>query len=431
MIRSHLIGTCSLVLVLFVGGCARQRNAVDSKIIYLHVSDWGGASADPRYNRIQDEITAEWNRRHPNIRIVPEHIPGSSAYVSKVLTEFVAGIPPDVMQLDDASAASFIDNNTLVDLTPFIQKEHFNLLKYYPNVLDIARRGRRLYALPSDFTPMMMYYNKKFFREAGLQYPRDGWTWNDFLRDAQKLTVWSKGAYQPTRYAFLAENWMPGWIVWIWQNGGDVLSPNGQTASGYMDSPATIQAVRFFADLEKNHLAPNLSASQAQGEDPFASGLVAMTISGHWDLVPLRASETISMNDVGVVGLPRNKRRVTVIYESGYAITKGCKHPHAAWEYVKFMCGDYVQRMKAKLGIGISAIKSVAESHRNSNPLEPEFLENIKYGVAPWGTRVENYDVIEDIGAEMMDEVLIGHVPPEQALKTATSRANAELESNE
>jgi multiple sugar transport system substrate-binding protein len=276
-----------------------------------------------------------------------------------------------------------------------------------------------------------MYYNKKFFREAGLQYPRDGWTWNDFLRDAQKLTVWSKGAYQPTRYGFLAENWMPGWIVWIWQNGGDVLSPNGQTASGYMDSPATIQAVRFFADLEKNHLAPNLSASQAQGEDPFASGLVAMTISGHWDLVPLRASETISMNDVGVVGLPRNKRRVTVIYESGYAITKGCKHPHAAWEYVKFMCGDYVQRMKAKLGIGISAIKSVAESHRNSNPLEPEFLENIKYGVAPWGTRVENYDVIEDIGAEMMDEVLIGHVPPEQALKTATSRANAELESNE
>ncbi len=400
-------------------------------MIVLHVADWGGASADPRFNRIQNEIEAKWRSLHPNIKIVREHIPGSSEYVSKLLTEFVAGTEPDVMQLDDASAAAFIDNNTLRDLMPYVRADYLNLSVYFPNVLNIARRGNRLYALPADFTPMMMYYNKKYFREAGLPYPKNGWTWQDFFTDAQKLTVWPPGAAHPSRYGFFAENWMPAWIVWIWQNGGDVLSPDGRRAGGYLDSEATVQAVQFFANLVNDHLAPSLSVAQAQGADPFSSGLVAMTISGHWDIVPIRASETISMKDVGVVGLPQNKRRVTVIYESGYAITIGCKHPRVAWEYVKFMSGSFVQRHNAQLGIGISANREVAEERRASNPLEPEFLKNVKYGVAPWGTKVENYDIIEDIGTEMMDEVLVGHVPPAQALRSAAKRADAELAANE
>jgi multiple sugar transport system substrate-binding protein len=423
--RRLFIAAC--LIAGFVCSCARREDGRETGSVTLHVADWGGASSDPNMARFEREVSAEWRRTHPDIRIAQEHIPGSGEYVSKMLTTFVAGTEPDIMSLDASSAAVFIENDTLLDLMPLARRDGLDLSVYYPNVLRLAERGNHLYALPADFTPMMVYYNRRLFDRAGVPYPRDGWTWADFLATCRRLTVWPKGAPHPTQYGFLLENWMPGWIMWIWQNGGDVLSPDGRRASGFLDSPATEQAVSFFTGLVKEHLAPSLSETQAQGADPFASGLTAMQISGHWALVGLKASETIRMQDIGVVGLPRNKRRVTVLYEAGYAISRRCRHPREAWEYVKFMSGPFVQQKKAELGIGISANRFVAESRRNSSPLEPVFLDNVKYGIAPWGARVESYAQVEDIGKEMVDEILIGGTPVRQALREAARRIDVEV----
>ncbi len=34
---------------------------------------------------------------------------------------------------------------------------------------------------------MVVYYNKHMFDEAGLEYPQDGWTWDQFRETAEKL----------------------------------------------------------------------------------------------------------------------------------------------------------------------------------------------------------------------------------------------------
>ena len=423
----YLTALCPSLLMSGMG-CKRDAGSTDtSGGITLHVADWGGASSDPAMSRFEQDVQAEWNRLHPDIHVASEHIPGSDEYVSKMLTAFVAGTEPDVMTLDASSAAAFIANNTLRDLSPFAHADHFDLGVYYPNVLDMARRDDQIYALPADFTPMMLYYNKRLFDKAGVPYPREGWTWSDFRSACQKLTLLPPGSLHPTQYGFQVENWMPGWIPWIWQNGGDVLTPNGRTAEGALDSPATQEALSFFAGLVRDGLAPSLSQAQAQGANPFQSGLVAMQISGHWNLVGLKASETLKLADVGVVGLPQNRRRITVLYEAGYAMTRRCKHPKEAWEYIKFWSGPFVQRKKAELGIGISANRQIAESRRASSPLEPAFLDNVRYGVAPWGARVENYAQVEDIGKEMMEQILVGHVPVANASREAAQRIDAEL----
>lgn len=411
-------------------GCGNRGSGRPGDIT-LHIADWGGASADPAMAHFQAMVDTEWRRRHPHIHIVEEHIPGSQEYVSKMLAEFVAGTQPDLMVLDASSAAAFIDNDTLLDLAPLAARDHLDLSVYYPNVLSLARRGSHLYALPADFTPMMIYYNRRMFQRAGIPYPCDGWQWSQFRNDCQRLTLRSRAASQPTQYGFLAQNWMPGWIPWIWQNGGDVLSPDGRRAEGYLDSQSTEQAVSFFAGLVRDGLAPSLSAAQAQGADPFQSGLCAMEASGHWNLVSLKASETIRMSDVGVVGMPRNRFRVTALYESGYAVTRACRHKEAAWEYARFLSGPFVQRAKAALGIGISANRQVAESRRAVSALEPEFLANVRFGRAPWGARVEDYAQVEDIGQEMMDEVLLGVSTPSAALRRAARRVDAELSADE
>lgn len=421
----------NIVLIGLLGllsGCVAHPEPKDAGgVVTLHLADWGGASADGNMNRFQREVDAEWTRTHPNIRIQPEHIPGSGEYVPKLLASLVAHTEPDMISLDASSAAIFIENDALQDLAPFAKAENFDLGAYYPNVLGLAKRGDKLFALPADFTPMMLYYNKRLFDKAGVPYPKDAWTWDDFLSACKKLTVKPEGGGRPSQYGFIFDNWMPGWIMWIWQAGGDVLSPDGKRSAGYLDSPETASAVRFFTNLVKERFAPSLSETAAQGVDLFSANKVAMKISGHWSIVGFKASETIRLEDVGVVSLPRNKKRITVMYEMGYAMTKGCKHPKEAWEYIKFLSGPFVQRKRAELGIGISAHRAIAEERRSANPLEPVFLDNVKYAIPPWGARVENYALVEDIGKEMADEILIGNKPVEVALREAAKRVQAEV----
>jgi multiple sugar transport system substrate-binding protein len=420
-----------ILLTLWLGSFGCRRSVTDagtSGEVTLHISDWGGASSDANQARYEREVAAEWQRTHPHIHIAQEHIPGSDEYVSKTLTAFVAQTEPDIVTLDASSAAVFIDNDTLQDLTPFAAADHLDLSVYYPNVLDLARRGARLFALPGDFTPMMLFYNKRLFDQARVPYPKDGWTWAEFLEDCRRLTYQPSGALHPSRYGFLAKNWMPGWIMWIWQNGGDVLTPDGKRAEGALDSPATVEALQFFADLVlKESVAPSLSQAQAQGADPFQLGLTAMQISGHWEIPGLKASRQIRLEDVGVVSLPQNRQRVTVIYEAGYSLTKRCRHPREAWEYIKFLSGPFVQSKKVEFGIAISARREIAEAQRNANPLESEFLDNVPFGRAPWGAKVENYAQVEDIGREMMDEILVGGTPVSRAARDAARRIDAEL----
>ncbi len=233
---------CLAAAAAGLAGCARGRGETARRVV-LHVADWGGASADPSMNRFQNEVMAEWQRLHPNIEIQPEHIPGSGEYVPKLLTAFVAGTEPEVMSLDASSAADFIDNDTLRDLTPFVRQDHLDLSTYYPNVLNLARRGEHLYALPADFTPMMLYYNKRLFDKAGVPYPKDGWTWEDFRQACRRLTVWPKGAPHPTRYDLLplcAREGVPVIAAGVY-NSGILADPERQPRFDYAPAPQELR----------------------------------------------------------------------------------------------------------------------------------------------------------------------------------------------
>jgi multiple sugar transport system substrate-binding protein len=408
-------------------GCSRQ-DRVEANVVTIHVSDWGGASADEKSLQQNKQMLAEFERLHPNIRVMPEHMP--EAYVQKVMMTMLAGTQPDVITLDASSAAIFIDNNALENLTPFIEKDpEIDLSVFYPNVVNVARREKALYALPSNFTPMMMYYNKASFRRAGVPYPKEGWTWAEFHEAARKLTVRKNG--KVVQYGFGATNWMPGWIMWIWQNGGSVLSPDGTKATGYLNGNASVEAMRFYTDLVcKEHLAPSTSEAQAMGTSNFQAGRVAMEVWGHWMIPSYRQNEVYSFDDVGVVGLPRRNKNtppVTVMYEAGPAMMRGCKHPNEAWEYIKFVTGPYVQRLYAEQGIAISANRSIAREFRSKSSLEPSFLDNVQYARGPTGATVEQYALVEDIGKEAIDEILLGKRSVEAALTEAARRIDVQL----
>ena len=409
-----LVALCGYLLV----GCSG-----DGGKIVLRVADWGGAGDDSRQAQIERSIYAEFEREHPNVEIQREGTPGSDDYVQKMLLCFVAHSEPDVIRLDASSAAVFIDNGVLKDLTPFVDSTPgFRLSDYYSNTVDVARRGSAVSAIPVDFTPLVMYYNRRLFDRDHVPYPKPGWTWDDFLRTAKRLT-------HGDQYGFTFDNWMPGWLPLAWNDGADVFDTN-RRAEGTADGPKMVEAVTFLRDLvDKYRVAPSLSHQAAEGAQPFENATAAMQISGHWDLTALASAPKIDLDEIGVVPLPvahRGAKPVTVIYESGWSIGKSCRHADLAWEFIRYFTSRETQRRLQTTGIGVCARKDVS-AERASTDREREFLRIIPSGRLPWGSKVEGYSYVESEGQKMMDAVLKDGRDPYEALHGFAQDVDREL----
>ncbi len=392
-------------------GCGEHH---DRDEVVLRVANWGSPAVESSFMKLEREIWTEFEALHPGVRVQIEQIPGHGQYVPKLIMMHASGSMPDVIHLDASSAAVFIDNGVLRDLTPFIARDpDFHLDQYFKEVVEIARRDDRLYAIPLDFTPMVMYYNKTLFDNAGVAYPKVGWSWDDFLDKARRLTIREEGAERPRQFGFNFENVMPFWVLWLWTNGGDVLDPTGTRATGYFNSPASVEAMQFLVDLmTRYHVAPTLADRAAEGVDLFLDGRAAMDLKGHWMMIDYRARGL----DVGLVPLPTNGQDpTTVIYEAGLAITANARHPDIAWDYIKYVTSEDVQRRRVASGLAISGNK-LAAAHFAGDPVEDAFLQIVRYGRPPWGARVERYPACEDLGREMMEDIQYAHVPVPYAM---------------
>jgi len=414
-------------LVWGIAGCSND----DADQTVVRISNWGGAGDDSEYDKLVVKFYEDFEKENPGVDVRVENIPGSGEYVRKSLLNFVADAQVDVMVLDASSASVFVDNGLLQDLTPYIKKDrHFNLADYYPNVLDIARRGEKIYAIPGDFTPMVVYYNKDLFDAAGVPYPTSDWDFEKFREVAKKLTDPAKD-----QYGFSFTNWMPGWIMWLWNNGGDVLSPDGNKATGVLDSEANVQTIAYLRDLMNvDKVAPTLSQAASTGVDLFANGQAAMTVSGHWALVGYKSAPKdskgrpkIDWTRLGVVALPHNTPEShTVMYEAGFGMPKGCKNPEMAWKLIKMWTGYALQSKYNASGIAICARKDVS-AERAKDPIEAQFLPIVQTARPPWGSKVQGYEAVEQIGKVMMDSILKGNADIRTALRNAAEKIDKEF----
>jgi len=383
--------------------------ALPQERLVLRVANWG----DAEEIQLEEEIAAAFMRRHPHIEIQIESIPAN--YKEKILTYIAAGEPPDVFLLDSVIIPALLNKGILLDLNPFVDSLRVTLDAYFPNVLNIFAKGDKLYALPKDFTPIVMYYNKTLFDQAGLAYPENDWTWDDYLRLSQQLTKDVDGDNVIDQYGTVFSNYFYLWQPWVWMAGGDIFDANGNAAAGYFDSPATERALQFLIDLRTKHrVAPDdVALKTGTGSTGmFYSGRVAMIPIGHWALPELKKYMARGDLKIGVVPLPRPRdgKLVTPIYAAGWCVPQATRHREAALELAAFLGSEQAAMRRSQTGIGVSAVKSVAQQQAANDPyqLEPAFIASIPYGRQPWGTKIDEFSRVETMTQNAVDEVMIG-----------------------
>lgn len=452
----YIVLILCLVPAALLSGC-RRRTPEKIKLVV-----WGLQSSED--SKGLDAAVAEFERRHPNIDVKMLSMGAGGMNPQKLMTAIVGKVPPDVIHQDRFTIGDWASRDTFRPLDDLIardrdkpdgiRKEDF----YHACWAEATYKGK-VYAIPYNTDDRALYYNRKLFREAGLDPDKPPRTWDELLLYAKKLTVYrSDGGFK--RIGFIP-NFGNSWLyLYSWQNGGEFMSPDGRTCT--MNNPYSVEALQYMVsvyDALKGVEAINSFSSgfKANELDPFLTDLVAMKIDGNWFLDGIaRFAPDL---DFGVAPAPVPRERFEgkgrfkgqprfITWSGGFslAIPRGAKHVEESWEFIKWMSSVECWRIscaaqkKYNLSRGRPYVPLMSANSRVNEAIFREFAPKSPRFRKPFRLfldlmKVSKYRPVTFVGQRLWDE----HVrafdyatrhkqTPQQAMDEGTRVVQKELD---
>ena len=369
MKRLTWIASIVVILVMVLSACGTPEPKI---VIRVGTGD-AGEGLKPH-----EEIITRFEAENPDIDVQLEAVAGD--YYARLLTQAAAGDAPDIIMVGDDAVPEFVSKGVFLPLEDFIKGKYpLDTSIYLPSVLGPGQWDGKQWLLPKDFSPLGVYYNKKIFDQYGVTYPKDGWTWDDMLKTAQELTKDTDGDGKTDLWGIqLTANWTTGFEYYVAAAGGRLVSEDGTKFAGYMDSPETISAVQWLADLyNKYKVAPPPAdlTGWAGGNPEFENGKAAMRLFGRWPQSGLKTNPNV---DLALVGVPAGKVRANVLFWGGFGIYAKTANPDAAWRFLRFYAGEPGAQVWKDWAL--PAVASVAESSGAvKDPIEGVWLNDLNY----------------------------------------------------
>ena len=271
------------------------------------------------------------------------------------------------------------DSGRILDLQPLLEADPgWELDDFYPSVLAQFQHTGNLWGVPTDFAPLVTFYNKDLFDEADVAYPQPKWTRDDFLATAVAL----KAALPERDFAFAGGT--EAAVPFIYTHGGSLLDEEGNCT---LDDPLTIEALRWYFDLALAHeVMPTLAQVEAYEPELLPKESVMVGIYGDGELGEgeRRAMEADGWLNLaaqwgdaalwiaplweqggwqqgawsfrwGIAPLPRDAVEVTMNDAFGCYVTAHSRHPQEALRWI-----EYLTRHRVDIS-GIPACRSVAQ----------------------------------------------------------------------
>jgi len=353
--RVLLITALLLACVLALSACQTKAPAKEEVVTILWAF-WGSPAEAETHQKVADAFMAE----HPSIKIETMVEPWGD-YFTKVQTLWASGDSaaiPNVLFL--WPTPRYAAEGVLENLQPWIEKSGYDLDDYWPALLESAMYEGDVYGFPRDIGLEVLYYNKDIFDEVGLDYPVEGWTWEDLLAAAEKLTI-VESSGRVARYALGMEGGK--YPLWVLQNKGSILDDMRNPSKCTLTEPAAVEAIEFFADMMDSDFAMrDATLSQAGGDAAvFQSGQVAMIIQ---NASRVSAFNQADMNyDVATVPIPKGGQRAASAGGAAWVMSAGSDNKEEAWTFLSWLQStDGGQKMYTASGEIFPALRSTARS---------------------------------------------------------------------
>ncbi len=390
---------------------------------------WTGQSDEAE--KLLEKLAAEFHTLHPNVTLnVSSGASSTEELLQKLSAGFAAGKYPNISYAFGSWASELESSGKMQDITaqvkddPSIKWDEFSSAARE----TVRPTGKATIGFPALVDNISLIYNKTVFDKAGVAYPTDKWTWDDFRAAAKKLTDPST---QTFGYAYsVSGSEETTWQFWphLWQNGGKILSKDNTKAA--FASDAGVKALTFLREMAVDDKSVYLDQTDTKFAQLFAADRIGMMTSGPWQLFDLNTAKT----KYGVTILPgTDGDHQTVSGPDIWALTDSGDANENYWsfELLKWLTAA-PQDLRWNVAFGNLPLRA-------SEIDTPEFKAQVKAlpGLEVMAANsvnaktarptVSGYNGLSEAIGSAISKVLQGDGEPKQALKDAADKANKAL----
>jgi multiple sugar transport system substrate-binding protein len=299
-------------------------------------------------------VVDAFNATHTDIQVDLEVVPtGTGGTNAKLTNATRAGNAPDVATLEYNVLPAFALDGAVRDLTDRVDEGFRRQL--LPQAWDQTTFDGRVYAVPLDIEPMILFYRRDLFEQHGIAVPR---TWAEFEQAARDL----KAAAPDVRLATFFTNSAPHLAGFADQAGGRWFSTEGGRWGLDFTDPGTTRVAEYWQRLIDEDLVQVAPGSSQQWNAGINNGTVAGYIDGAWAAAALMRSAPDGAGTWAAAPLPQwDPAHPAVGVKGGSVFTIGAatEHPDEAMEFVRWMVTD-PEAFRARLSSGTSSMYPAA-----------------------------------------------------------------------
>jgi multiple sugar transport system substrate-binding protein len=413
-----------------LNGCSSTQatsGPVDTKAP-VTLTWWTGQADQPE--QMLEKMAKEFHSAHPNVTIkVSSGAPTTDDLLQKISAGFVSGDYPDISYAYGSWAGELASSGRMQDITKKVADPAVKWSEFPQSAQQTAKPSGKVIGFPAVVDDLSIIYNKRLFDKAGLSYPTNDWTWDQFRAAAKKLTDASTQTYG---FGYPVNDVEDNtWRLWplLWQNGGQILTSDSKKAA--FDSPAGVKALDILRSMAVTDKSVYLDQTNEKFEPLFVSNRIGMIMDGPWLLSNLKDGHT----DYGVSYLPGvNGKHTTISGPDIWALFDHKESNRSYWSYqlAKWLT-DPVQ--DARYNVALGNLPMRPESEKST----PEYQALLKdypgvdvmianfANVTTARPTVAGYPALSSAVAQGIGAVLQGKDTSSDALKKAAATADAAL----
>ena len=373
-------------------------------------------------------LVSEYEATHPGQKVNTLYVNNDNT-LQKVLTAVRGGSPPDIAYLYGSWAPNVAQIPQVANLTQVVKRPGVNWDDFWTGERAVATVNGKVIGIPALVDNLAVVYNKTLFAKAGLQPPGPGWTWQDFVADAKKLTNPAVKQFGTAYVTPGTEDTVWHWEPLLWEAGGQLLTPDNKKAA--FDSPAGLASLNTLRTMAVTDKSMYLDPSDSAYSNLFNSGKIGMLVTGPWDL------STFPNVKYGVQVMPAypgtSGGHQTISGPDNWVIFNNSPARMAAAEqfllwltattqdkYFAVQTGD----LPIRQSVGHDA--SVVQQMNTAVPGMSTFIANLG-NVKQARPQIPQYPKISTILGNMVVSVLLGKSQPQAALTAAAQQVDQVL----
>jgi ABC-type glycerol-3-phosphate transport system substrate-binding protein len=343
------------------------------RVVIKYWEKWTGFEADAM-RAVVDDFNASQNRIFVEFSSV-------SQIDRRLMLATAGGVPPDVAGIWGKSLPVYAENNALTPLDRLAAEGGVKRDQYIDIFWQICSYRGHLWALPTTPGSLALVWNKKLFREAGLDPERPPQSLAELEQFNDKL-VKRRPDGSLAAVGFLPAE--PGWWneIWGWWFGGELWDGRKTITA---NSPDNVAAFEWIASYPRRFGVRDVLAFRdgfgnfASPQNPFFTGRVAMVLQGPWIYNFIKNFAPADF-EWGVAPFPSvdpaRFQNITQVETDALVIPAGAKHPKEAFEFIRYVNS---QKPMEKLCLGQRKFSPLRECsaeffQKHPNPHIGEFL---------------------------------------------------------